>query len=65
DGEVIGISHFGHSAPATRVFKELGFSPENVAAKALRLLGRGGDAAEQEAGAKDAGPAKLGTDEKA
>jgi transketolase len=64
DGEVIGISHFGHSAPATRVFEELGFSPENVAAKALRLLGRGGDAAEQEAGAEAAGPAKLGLDEK-
>ncbi|MBB4636541.1 transketolase [Longimicrobium terrae] len=62
EGEVIGISHFGASAPATRVFKELGFSAENVAAKAKKLLGIGdGDAG---AAGDDAGPTAHGTDEK-
>jgi transketolase len=61
EGEVIGISHFGASAPATRVFQELGFSAENVAAKAKGLLGIGSGHAQ---GAGDAGPTAHGTDEK-
>ena len=60
EGEVIGISHFGASAPATRVFQELGFSAENVAAKAKGLLGIGSGHAQ---GAGDAGPTAHGTDE--
>ncbi|HEX2202598.1 MAG TPA: transketolase, partial [Longimicrobium sp.] len=64
EGEVVGISHFGHSAPATRVFQELGFTAENVAAKALKVLGRGDGGPGLEGGEAAAGPAKLGADEK-
>ncbi len=33
DGDVIGLDRFGASAPGAIVMKELGFSPENVAAQ--------------------------------
>ncbi len=39
-GDVIGLDRFGASAPAGVVMKELGFSVENVAARARALLGR-------------------------
>jgi len=38
DGKVIGLDRFGASAPAGVVFKNLGFSVENVVAQALKLL---------------------------
>ncbi|HUA91674.1 MAG TPA: transketolase [Terracidiphilus sp.] len=38
NGAVIGIDRFGASAPGPIVMKELGFSPENVAAKAKALV---------------------------
>jgi transketolase, bacterial and yeast len=38
DGDVIGLDRFGASAPVATVMKELGFSPENVAARAKALL---------------------------
>jgi transketolase len=38
DGDVIGLNRFGASAPGPIVMKELGFSPENVAAHAKALL---------------------------
>jgi transketolase len=38
DGDVIGITKFGESAPGDQVMKEYGFSVENVIAKAKRLL---------------------------
>ncbi|HEX6036569.1 transketolase [Longimicrobium sp.] len=62
DGAVIGISRFGASAPAKRVFQELGFSGENVAAKAKECLGLGGGGAAH--GEAAAGPTAHGTDEK-
>jgi transketolase len=37
-GDVIGIDRFGASAPGPVVMKELGFSAENVAARAKKLL---------------------------
>ena len=40
DGEVIGIDHFGASAPAGILFKEYGFTAENVVAAAKRVLGK-------------------------
>ncbi|MBR5383801.1 MAG: transketolase, partial [Clostridia bacterium] len=40
DGEVVGIDHFGASAPAGILFKEYGFTAENVAATAKRVLGK-------------------------
>ncbi|MFL6696458.1 MAG: transketolase [Vitreoscilla sp.] len=39
-GDVIGIDHFGASAPAKTLLKEFGFSPENVVARARQLLAR-------------------------
>jgi transketolase len=62
-GEVVGIGHFGASAPATRIFDELGFSPQNVANKAKALLGLATADAGLEKGRDAAGPAKHGTDE--
>ncbi len=40
DGDVVGISRFGASAPAEDVFREYGFTPADVAARARSLLGR-------------------------
>ncbi len=37
DGEVIGLDHFGASAPYKFLFKEYGFTAENVAATAKKL----------------------------
>ncbi|MFA4884997.1 MAG: transketolase [Desulfotomaculaceae bacterium] len=39
-GEIIGIDHFGASAPAGVLFEKFGFTAENLAAKALRVLDR-------------------------
>ena len=62
EGHIVGITRFGASAPATRVFEELGFSAGNIAAHARAALGRGPTptGGEGEAGA---GGAKLGMDE--
>ena len=38
DGDVIGLDRFGASAPGPIVMKELGFSAENVAARAKKLV---------------------------
>lgn len=38
DGDVLGLDRFGASAPGPVVYKELGFTPENVAAKAKKLV---------------------------
>jgi transketolase len=42
DGDVLGIDRFGASAPGTKVLEELGFSVENIAARAGALLERKG-----------------------
>lgn len=39
-GASVGIDRFGASAPGGRIFKELGITPENVAARAKALLGK-------------------------
>jgi transketolase len=39
-GDVIGIDHFGASAPAKVLLKEFGFSVDNVVERARRLIGR-------------------------
>jgi transketolase len=39
-GEMIGIDHFGASAPAERLFHEFGFTPEAAMAAVRRVLGR-------------------------
>jgi transketolase len=38
DGDVVGLDRFGASAPGAIAMKELGFSAENVAARAKKLL---------------------------
>jgi len=38
EGDVIGVTKFGESAPGEEVMKEYGFSPENVVKKAKALL---------------------------
>jgi len=40
DGKALGIDHFGASAPAAVLFKEYGFTVENVVAAAKELLGK-------------------------
>ncbi len=39
-GDVVGIDRFGASAPGKIVMAELGFTPENVAARAKRIVKR-------------------------
>ena len=39
EGGVVGIDTFGESAPAAELFKEFGFTVENVVAQAEKLLG--------------------------
>ncbi len=39
-GDVLGIDHFGASAPGPRVLEEFGFTAENIAARARALLQR-------------------------
>ena len=41
DGDVIGLDRFGASAPGATVLRELGFSAENVAARARKLVDSG------------------------
>jgi transketolase len=38
DGDVLGIDHFGESAPGPEVFKFFGFTADNLAGKVVRLL---------------------------
>jgi transketolase len=40
EGDVLGITRFGESAPASDLFKTFGFTVENVVARAKYLLGR-------------------------
>ncbi|HZC98681.1 MAG TPA: transketolase [Actinomycetes bacterium] len=40
--DVVSLDRFGASAPAQALFREFGFTPENVAARARRLLGHRG-----------------------
>lgn len=40
EGEVVGIDHFGASAPGDRLFEEFGFTPATVVAAAHRTLAR-------------------------
>lgn len=55
EGTIIGIDHFGASAPGEEVMKRFGFTAERVTAAALRLLGREGEAAQEDAGTDEQG----------
>jgi transketolase len=63
DGEVVAISRFGISAPAKRIFDELGFNADNVANKARAVLGLAPEGDGLEQGIAAAGPTRHGTDE--
>jgi transketolase len=39
-GDVVGMTRFGASAPAPVLFEKFGFTPENVAARAMKLAGK-------------------------
>jgi len=39
DGDVIGMTTFGASAPVNDVMKHFGFTVENVVVRALKLIG--------------------------
>jgi transketolase len=40
EGDIVGLTRFGASAPGSVVMEKLGFSVANVVARALALLGR-------------------------
>jgi len=40
EGAVIGLDHFGASAPYQRLYEEFGLTPEHTVRKALEMLGR-------------------------
>jgi len=40
EGDILGMTRFGESAPAEALFKEFGFTVENVVNKAKALMGR-------------------------
>jgi len=40
-GDILAVDHYGASAPSSRIFKEYGFTVENVVEKAKKLLGKG------------------------
>jgi transketolase len=40
-GEILAVDHYGASAPASKIFKEYGFSVENVKRLAIKLLEKG------------------------
>jgi transketolase len=39
DGAVVGMDRFGESAPAPELFKEFGFTTENVVAAVKKVIG--------------------------
>ena len=40
DGSVVGIDHFGGSAPGPEVLEKFGFTPENIVKKAQEAIAR-------------------------
>ena len=40
DGDILGIDHFGASAPGETIMKEYGFTPANVVDRVKKLLNR-------------------------
>jgi transketolase len=44
EGAIMAIDRYGASAPGDEILRQYGFTPQNVASTALRVLGRGEDA---------------------
>ena len=42
DGEIVGMTTFGASAPAAQLFEKFGFTAENVVEKALSSIAKAG-----------------------
>ncbi len=61
-GTLIGIDHFGASAPAPEIMKHFGLTAEHVTSAALRLLGRS-DEADAEYGDETTNVAPTGSSE--
>jgi transketolase len=59
EGTVIGIDHFGASAPGEEVMKQFGFTAERITAAALRLLNRQEEADQEEADRHGQGDASV------
>ena len=53
EGTIIGIDHYGASAPGGEIMKHFGFTAEHVTAAALDLLGRHADAQKEYGGGGD------------
>jgi transketolase len=53
EGTIIGLNHYGASAPGEEIMKHFGFTAEHVTSAALRLMGRNSEA-DQEYGAETA-----------
>jgi transketolase len=56
EGTIIGIDHYGASAPGEEVMKHFGFTVEHVTSAALYLLGRKGQADRERGAETAAGP---------
>jgi transketolase len=50
EGTIIGLDHYGASAPGGEILKHFGFTAEHVTSAALRLLGRNDEAAKEYGG---------------
>jgi transketolase len=48
EGAIIGLDHYGASAPGDEILRRFGFTPERVTAAALRLVGRTAEADKEE-----------------
>ena len=63
EGIIIGIDHYGASAPGEEVLKNFGFTPEHVTAAALRLMGRHQEAQKEYSGPQSSHmPAMAGSE---
>jgi transketolase len=50
EGTIIGLDHYGASAPGDEILKHFGFTAEHVTSAALRLLGRNDEASKEYGG---------------
>ncbi|CAN5638488.1 transketolase [soil metagenome] len=64
EGDVVGITTFGESAPATKIYEELGLSGSNVANKVRQALGEDSENGAEANGKAAAGPTRFGHDER-
>jgi transketolase len=56
EGTIIGLDHYGASAPGDEILKHFGFTAEHVTSAALRLLGRNDEASKEYGGVTSFAP---------